>query len=335
VVVVLFWTTGAEVLSVGLLELYQTKAPTAAITSITTAAIVPVLLSLDCFTSTGRASAVRPRFESMFVTIVSFCLRLLRGLDWCQSKPYAENARRRCKFHNDPVIMALKPKPACGAQLSAISLRSPPMNNSLKQAALISCIVSAFLLPGTALSQTYTVMPDGLYGDVVVAKKAGKRIAAASIQKTSLAAGTIRRGQVITYRSGMPKGSIEIDTASNRLYLVIGDRLAAAYDVATAREGFGWSGKEIVSGKVVWPDWAPPAPMRARKPELPARMAGGPDNPLGSRAIYLGSSLYRIHGTNEPQSIGNAVSSGCIRMLNADVEELYRLVKVGAQVRVF
>jgi lipoprotein-anchoring transpeptidase ErfK/SrfK len=209
------------------------------------------------------------------------------------------------------------------------------MNNTLKQAALVSCIVAACVLPDPALSQTYTVMPDGLYGDVVVTQKARKRIPAASLQKTSLATDTIRRGRSVTYRSGAPKGSIEIDTASNRLYLVIGDRLAAAYDVATAREGFGWRGKEVVSGKVAWPEWVPPAPMRARKPELPARMAGGPDNPLGSRAIYLGSSLYRIHGTNEPQSIGNAVSSGCIRMLNADVEEVYRLVKVGAEVRVF
>lgn len=209
------------------------------------------------------------------------------------------------------------------------------MNKNLKQAALISCIVSTCVLPGIALSQTYTVMPDGLYGDVVVVPKGQKRISKASFQKSSLAIDTIRRGRIVTYRSGAPKGSIEIDTASNRLYLVIGDRLAAAYDVATAREGFGWRGKEVVSGKVVWPEWVPPAPMRARKPELPARMAGGPDNPLGSRAIYLGSSLYRIHGTNEPQSIGNAVSSGCIRMLNADVEELYRLVKVGAEVRVF
>ena len=209
------------------------------------------------------------------------------------------------------------------------------MNNSLKQAAFISCMVSAFLLPGTALSQTYTVMPDGLYGEVVVIQKDRNRISKASLQQPGPSTDNIRRGQIIPYSSRAPKGSIEIDTASNRLYLVIGDRLAAAYDVATAREGFGWRGKEIVSGKVVWPEWVPPAPTRARKPELPARMAGGPENPLGSRAIYLGSSLYRIHGTNEPQSIGNAVSSGCIRMLNADVEELYRLVKVGAEVRVF
>jgi lipoprotein-anchoring transpeptidase ErfK/SrfK len=209
------------------------------------------------------------------------------------------------------------------------------MNNRLKQAALISCLVSICVLPRTALSQTYTVMPDGLYGQVVVIQKDHNQISKASLQQPAPSTGNIRRGRIVTYRSGAPKGSIEIDTASNRLYLVIGNRLAAAYDVATAREGFGWSGKEVVSGKVVWPEWVPPAPMRARKPELPARMAGGHDNPLGSRAIYLGSSLYRIHGTNEPESIGNAVSSGCIRMLNADVEELYRLVKVGAEVRVF
>ncbi|MFN4256050.1 MAG: L,D-transpeptidase, partial [Saprospiraceae bacterium] len=93
-----------------------------------------------------------------------------------------------------------------------------------------------------------------------------------------------------------------------------------------------WSGSHKVSQKVKWPDWSPPAAMRKRKPELPAFMAGGPDNPLGARAIYLGSSLYRIHGTNEPSSIGEAASSGCIRMHNADVSELYAHVKPGALV---
>jgi lipoprotein-anchoring transpeptidase ErfK/SrfK len=104
--------------------------------------------------------------------------------------------------------------------------------------------------------------------------------------------------------------------------------------VATAKRGFEWAGIHTVSAKVKWPDWSPPKQMRKRRPELPAYMKGGPENPLGARAIYLGSSLYRIHGTNEPASIGKSASSGCIRMLNADVSELFQHVRLGATVTV-
>jgi lipoprotein-anchoring transpeptidase ErfK/SrfK len=115
---------------------------------------------------------------------------------------------------------------------------------------------------------------------------------------------------------------------------VIGNGQAVQYRVATAKKGFEWRGTHKVSAKTTWPDWRPPAEMRKRKPELPKYMAGGPKNPLGARAIYLGSSIYRIHGTNEPSSIGKAASSGCIRMMNEDVSELYRFVKPGATVKV-
>ncbi len=116
---------------------------------------------------------------------------------------------------------------------------------------------------------------------------------------------------------------------------MLGYGKAIMYRVATAKQGFEWSGTHKVSSKTQWPDWRPPVEMRERHPELPAFMAGGPKNPLGARAMYLGSSIYRIHGTNDPKSIGNAASSGCIRMLNADVTELYQLVKVGSEVTVF
>ncbi len=106
------------------------------------------------------------------------------------------------------------------------------------------------------------------------------------------------------------------------------------YRVATARSGFEWSGSHEVSAKSKWPSWTPPAEMRKRHPELPAFMPGGKKNPMGARAIYLGSTIYRIHGTNEPKSIGRAASSGCIRMLNEDVTELYQHVRVGARVTV-
>jgi lipoprotein-anchoring transpeptidase ErfK/SrfK len=125
-----------------------------------------------------------------------------------------------------------------------------------------------------------------------------------------------------------------VKTSERALYYVLGNGKAVRYAIATPKRGFEWSGSHKVSQKVKWPDWSPPAAMRKRKPELPAYMAGGPDNPLGARAIYLGSSLYRIHGTNEPSSIGKAASSGCIRMLNADVSELFRHVKLGATVTV-
>ena len=115
---------------------------------------------------------------------------------------------------------------------------------------------------------------------------------------------------------------------------MLGDGQAVMYRVATAKKGFEWKGSHQVSSKVKWPDWRPPAEMRKRRPDLPRHMAGGPNNPLGARAIYLGSSIYRIHGTIEPSSIGKAASSGCIRMLNEDVSELYRYVKLGARVTV-
>ena len=130
------------------------------------------------------------------------------------------------------------------------------------------------------------------------------------------------------------EGSIIINTKQNRLYFVLGNGKAAMYRVATAKKGFEWRGTHQVSAKAKWPSWSPPAEMRQRHPELPVFMAGGPENPLGARAMYLGSSIYRIHGTNAPDSIGKAASSGCIRMLNEDVTELYRFVKLGARVTV-
>ena len=132
----------------------------------------------------------------------------------------------------------------------------------------------------------------------------------------------------------MAPGSIVVHSKQNVLFYVLGNGKAVKYRVATARKGFEWSGTNKVSFKTEWPDWRPPAEMRARHPELPTFMEGGVKNPLGARAIYLGSSIYRIHGTNEPASIGKSASSGCIRMLNEDVRELYQFVKQGATVTV-
>ena len=143
-----------------------------------------------------------------------------------------------------------------------------------------------------------------------------------------------KRGKLVAFAAEANPGDIIINTRENRLYFVLDDGQAVMYRVATAKKGFEWQGSHQVSSKVKWPDWRPPAEMRKRRPELPAHMAGGPNNPLGARAIYLGSSIYRIHGTNEPSSIGKAASSGCIRMLNEDVSELYRHVRLGARVTV-
>lgn len=134
--------------------------------------------------------------------------------------------------------------------------------------------------------------------------------------------------------SGYAKGSIVIDTAGRRLYYVLGGGRAYSYPVAVGKKGFAWSGTKRITRKQAWPDWRPPAEMRRRKPGLPVHMAGGPKNPLGAMALYLGSSLYRIHGTNDNSSIGLAVSSGCIRMRNNHVMHLSKMAGVGTTVHV-
>ena len=123
-----------------------------------------------------------------------------------------------------------------------------------------------------------------------------------------------------------------IDTANTHLYLVLGNGQAMRYGIGVGREGFTWSGAERVSRMSEWPDWHPPAEMIERQPYLPRFMAGGPGNPMGARALYLGATVYRIHGTNQPQTIGSAVSSGCFRLVNADVTDLYERVPVGTKV---
>lgn len=130
-------------------------------------------------------------------------------------------------------------------------------------------------------------------------------------------------------------GTVIVNTKERRLYYVQSENSAIRYGIGVGRDGFRWAGVHKVSQKREWPDWTPPEQMRKRQPNLPAYMKGGPDNPLGARAIYLGSTLYRIHGSNEPETIGEAVSSGCFRMTNEDVIDLYERVKVGAVVHVY
>jgi lipoprotein-anchoring transpeptidase ErfK/SrfK len=140
------------------------------------------------------------------------------------------------------------------------------------------------------------------------------------------------RRQVVALRTDEAPGTIIIDTAHTFLYLTLGDGKALRYGIGVGREGFTWSGVETIARKAEWPDWIPPAEMVARQPYLPRWVGGGPGNPLGARALYLGNTEYRIHGTNDPTTIGKRVSSGCIRLRNEDIIDLYNRVDVGTKV---
>lgn len=138
--------------------------------------------------------------------------------------------------------------------------------------------------------------------------------------------------QMVFYRTTEAPGTIIIQTSERYLYLVQGNGRALRYGIGVGREGFQWQGLLKISRKAEWPDWTPPPEMIQRQPYLPRFMAGGPGNPLGARALYLGATVYRIHGTNQPQTIGSAVSSGCFRLVNADVTDLFDRVPVGTKV---
>jgi len=137
--------------------------------------------------------------------------------------------------------------------------------------------------------------------------------------------------QIVSYATREAPGTIVIDTPNTYLYFVMGGGQAIRYGIGVGRDGFTWSGVQSISKKAEWPDWTPPPEMIARQPYLPRQMAGGPGNPLGARAMYLGGTVYRIHGTNAPQTIGTHVSSGCIRLTNQDVIDLYSRVTVGTK----
>ncbi|MGY3488559.1 lipoprotein-anchoring transpeptidase ErfK/SrfK [Bradyrhizobium sp. USDA 4011] len=140
------------------------------------------------------------------------------------------------------------------------------------------------------------------------------------------------RRQVVAYPTREAPGTIIIDTPHTYLYLVLGRGQAMRYGIGVGRDGFTWSGTQTITKKAEWPDWTPPPEMIARQPYLPRHMAGGPGNPLGARAMYLGGTVYRIHGTNAPETIGTHVSSGCLRLTNEDVTDLYSRVSVGTKV---
>lgn len=140
------------------------------------------------------------------------------------------------------------------------------------------------------------------------------------------------RRQVVNYSTREAPGTIIIDTPNTYLYLVLGNGQAMRYGIGIGRDGFTWSGTQTITRKAEWPAWTPPPEMIARQPYLPRHMTGGPGNPLGARAMYLGGTIYRIHGTNAPETIGTRVSSGCLRLTNEDVSDLYSRVSVGTKV---
>jgi lipoprotein-anchoring transpeptidase ErfK/SrfK len=152
-----------------------------------------------------------------------------------------------------------------------------------------------------------------------------------STEEVVITDGPFRR-QLVFFRTTDAPGTIEIHTSERFLYLVLGKNRALRYGIGVGREGFQWSGLVSVVRKAEWPDWTPPPEMIARQPYLPRFMAGGPGNPMGARAMYLGGTVYRIHGTNQPETIGESVSSGCFRLANGDVVDLYSRANVGTKV---
>jgi lipoprotein-anchoring transpeptidase ErfK/SrfK len=203
------------------------------------------------------------------------------------------------------------------------------MNTSrlmIRAAAAIATLIAA-----ATFSTSASANPFFLFAPLQPLPEAQSEHAMPGTQDQSEAPANFRR-QVVDYRTHEAPGTIVIDTPNTHLYFVLGNGKAVRYGIGVGREGFTWSGTQTISRKAEWPDWTPPAEMIARQPYLPRYMAGGPGNPLGARAMYLGNTIYRIHGTNDPSTIGGRVSSGCIRLTNEDVTDLYSRVNIGTKV---
>ena len=202
------------------------------------------------------------------------------------------------------------------------------INAVANRATAVAAIVSALLLSTTAFGQPLgyasSGAPERSVFNQVLSEPGDAR------HESQLPA-QLRR-QVVAYQTHEAPGTVIIDTPNTRLFYVLGGGRAISYGIGVGRDGFTWSGVQSVTRKAEWPDWTPPEEMLQRQPYLPRFMAGGPGNPLGARAMYLGGTVYRIHGTNAPETIGTHVSSGCIRMLNEDVVDLYGRVSVGTKV---
>jgi lipoprotein-anchoring transpeptidase ErfK/SrfK len=203
----------------------------------------------------------------------------------------------------------------------------PVARSIIRSVALAALAASAFIAAAPhASAQSFASTEPDCYPSAVFAPVLRDDTATDTAQPARF------RRQVIDYPSREAAGTIVIDTPNTYLYLVLGGDKALRYGIGVGREGFTWSGVETISRTAEWPDWYPPAEMIARQPYLPRFMAGGPGNPLGARALYLGNTQYRIHGTNDPTTIGHQVSSGCIRLTNEDIADLFGRVHTGTRV---
>ncbi len=199
--------------------------------------------------------------------------------------------------------------------------------------AVIAAVVGSSLGTPALADPLALAAPSGAFSifDRVLREPATPQRSVATAQEGTELPAHLRR-QVVDFRTTEAAGTVIVDTPNTYLYYVLGGGKAIRYGIGVGREGFTWSGVQTIARKAEWPDWIPPAEMLQRQPYLPRFMAGGPGNPLGARAMYLGGTIYRIHGTNQPSTIGGQVSSGCIRMVNDDVIDLYGRVNVGAKV---
>ena len=213
--------------------------------------------------------------------------------------------------------------------------------NSGRAAAFGALAIGAVAFPGAASAEPLALFPPIMtpYAPSAYASMAYAPTAQPVVQSTrSEDEGTTAelparlKRQIVSYATREAPGTIIIDTPNTYLYYVLGGGQAIRYGIGVGRDGFTWSGVQSITKKAEWPDWTPPPEMIARQPYLPRQMAGGPGNPLGARAMYLGGTVYRIHGTNAPQTIGTHISSGCIRLTNQDVSDLYSRVNVGTKV---
>jgi lipoprotein-anchoring transpeptidase ErfK/SrfK len=190
-----------------------------------------------------------------------------------------------------------------------------------------ACLAASFWIIGGAPARAQVASPSAMRETLNIGDEPGR----VSTEEVVITDGPFRR-QLVFFRTNEAPGTIEIHTAERFLYLVLGNNRALRYGIGVGRDGFQWSGLVKIARKAEWPDWTPPPEMIARQPYLPRFMAGGPGNPLGARAMYLGGTVYRIHGTNQPETIGESVSSGCFRLANGDVVDLYARVNVGTKV---
>jgi len=216
------------------------------------------------------------------------------------------------------------------------------MSKSHRHPRILWAALTASVIAAPALAQPLAMTetspyPSAIFREVLPSERAYERNlpryeTTVPTEETSVELPAHLRRQIVNYPTREIPGTIVIDTPNTYLYYVLGGGRALRYGIGVGREGFTWSGVQTVARKTEWPDWHPPAEMIERQPYLPRFMAGGPGNPLGARAMYLGNSLFRIHGTNAPSTIGQRVSSGCIRLTNEDVEDLFNRVTLGAKV---